>query len=336
MKSIFIISAYPNNKKSLDTLKLCIFSAREFGFDILVTTNYPITDPEIYDLADFVVWDKTDIQSMTDYNVFPSWGWIMECNSFKVTTSFDNAYHFDLHRALKNGVNIARGLGYEFFYYLEGDCIIKDTRALIDTRDRMFKENKKLFFMEAKMTGKDGGYYMCYTTHLFGGVPEFFLSRSKSIPTDINEWAKNEDMYRNGMEVIFYETLKPFKDETLVLEYGSLDHAINYNIIQKVNSFGFKNMFFFQDGVDDYIYLVIHNRSDKDIDNIELLVDGNHWMNLELGPSAYHMNKIVLEDLKGKVVKEILNINDEVYIYEKNLSDKNIEILKRSNKYIPK
>jgi hypothetical protein len=147
MKSIFIISTYPNNLKSLLALKDCIYSARGIGFDILVTTNYPITDPEIYELADYVVWDRTDIQSVTDYNVFPSWGWIMECETFKVTTSFDNAYHFDLHRSLRNGVSIAHGLGYDFFYYIEGDCVLIDAYVFIDVRDKMFKEHKKFFFI---------------------------------------------------------------------------------------------------------------------------------------------------------------------------------------------
>jgi hypothetical protein len=177
---------------------------------------------------------------------------------------------------------------------------------------------------------------MSYTTHLFGLVPGFFLSNTRSIPINIEEWTKNENMYKNGMEVIFYETLKGVKDDTLIYEYGSLDHAISYNTIKKVETYGFSNMFFFQKGIDDYVYLVIHNRSTTSTANIEFQVNGEHWQTLVLGPTTYHMNKIVLDDLRNKIIKEIVNIDDFTYVYEKNLNNKNIEILKKSHEFIPK
>ena len=332
MKSIFIISSYPSTPQKLTILKECLISVKDMGFDVLLTTNYPINDPDIYDLVDYLIWDKTDVQSLSDVGadieVSPSnWGWFMRCVNFTARSAFDNAYHFDLHRSLRNGVSLAQGLNYDFFYYLEGDNMVLDKRHLINTRDKMFKENKKLMFIEMQMGADQGGYFS-YVTTIFGGIPYYFLESSKIIPCEINEWISNELFYSNGMEVIFYKVLGNRKDDTLILKIEDFNDKILFNRIRKASTYGFKNMLFFDK---DELYLLIYNENNFTAE-IEVKIDNINWITTILGPTCYHINKMGLESVTNKTIKEIVNINDEKLIYEKILNQKTINILKNTQK----
>lgn len=46
-KNVFIVSAYPSTAEKSQILKDCLTSLRRDGFDIILTTNYKITDLEI-------------------------------------------------------------------------------------------------------------------------------------------------------------------------------------------------------------------------------------------------------------------------------------------------
>jgi len=326
MKNIFVVSSYPSTDKKFSILKECLRSVRKIKeFDILLTTNYPITDPEIYTLTDYIIWDKIDIQTVTEYGIFPTYGWQLIGSNFTATTSFDNAYHFDLHRALHNGVNFAKGLGYEFFYYLEGDCEILDTNNLLEKRDRMFVENKKLMFMEIDM-----GAYIDYATLIFGGVPDYFLDVTSGVPCQIEGWVADHNMYLYGMEVIFYRMLEGKRDSVLALKYEDFEKDANFNKIKKINSYGFRYMFFFSG---DDMYLLLNNNEDK-LSKIQLFLNDDPWINIDLGSSCYYHTKINPEDILDKKISEVVTFDDDIMKFEKVMSQRTIDILKQSQKIV--
>lgn len=329
MKSVFIISSYPSSQKKIDVLKECLKSIKNTGFDILLTTNYPINDKEVFELVDYLIWDKTDIQSIIDYDIFLNEGWYMLGDGFRATTSFDNAYHFDLYRSLYNGVNFVKELGYDFFYYLEGDCVLLDGGFLSDKRDEMFSNNKKMMFVDMKITNDDRGHYMAYMTHIFGGEPVSFLKSTVNIPHNIEGWVSNHNFYTNGMEVIFYNEIKD-KDNILNLKYEDFIGKIEFNRIKKNEINGFKSMFFFN-GED--MYLIIYNGGD-DISKIEFKIDDDPWLNMDLGKRGYYTLKINENDLLNKNIKETVTTNNDVMIFEKYLDSKTLKRLKQSQKVI--
>ena len=332
MKSIFIISSYPSTPQKLTILKECLNSVKDMGFDVLLTTNYPINDPEIYSLVDYLIWDKTDVQSLSDVGLdievtTLNWGWFMKGTNFTARTAFDNAYHFDLHRSLRNGVSLAQGLNYDFFYYLEGDNMILDKQHLIDTRDKMFKEDKKLLFIEMQMGAESGGYFS-YVTTIFGGTPSYFLESTKDIPCDINRWTSNVLFYGNGMEVIFYKVLGDKKENILILKSEDFDDKILFNRIRKASTYGFKNMLFFDK---EELYILIYNENIYTA-QIVVKIDEIPWITATLYPNCYHINKIDINSVMNKTIKNVVNINEEELIYSKLINQKNLDILKNTQK----
>lgn len=326
MKSIFIISSYPSTPKKLSILKDCLKSVRNMEFDILLTTNYPINDPEIYELTDFLLWDKTDIQTLTNYDISTTMGWYMDGSNFRAISSFDNAYHFDLYRSLYNGINFAKGLGYEFFYYLEGDCIITNKNVIISHRDKMFEENKKLIFVEVDINDAINKY-TSYMTHIFGGIPGYFLESTKNIPYEVDKWATTYGIYNLGMEIIFYKNITE-KENILKLKYEDFSESIDFNKIRKNDTYGFKYMFFFDN---DDMYLLIHNNMNY-IVQVKIDVDDKDWFSMEFGVRNYYIEKLDSSHFLNKRIKEIVTSEEETMIFEKVLDEKTLNTLKKHQK----
>ena len=325
MKSIFIVSSYPSTPKKLNILKECLISVKDMGFDVLLTTNYPITDPDIYKMIDYLIWDKTDIQNFNDYDLETTEGWFMKTNFYRASASFDNAYHFDLYRSLRSGVNLSNSLKYDFFYYLEGDNVILDKDFIVKLRDRMFEEKKRLLFVEMHMVDTKNDY-MAYMTHIFGGIPEYFIKSTSSIPFEVDQWASNPLMYLNGMEVIFYEVIKD-KNEILKLDIKELDEKVDFNKIKKCDTYGFNYMFFIDKSGE--IYLNLFN-SGSEMAHIQLKVNDEHWMNVDLGEGGFYVEKIAKINLLNKKITEITTVGEDVMIFEKIMNEKMFENLKKS------
>lgn len=324
MKNIFIISSYPSTHKKLSILKDCLKSIKNMNFDILLTTNYPINDPEIYELVDYFLWDKTDIQTLTDYDISTTMGWYMDGLNFRAISSFDNAYHFDLYRSLYNGINFAKGLGYEFFYYLEGDCIIINKDIISGHRDKMFKENKKLIFVEINLNDEINKY-TSYMTHIFGGIPSYFLESFIDIPYDIDKWSTTYGIYNLGMEIIFYENIKN-KDIVLKLKYEDFSNAIDFNKIKKNDTYGFKYMFFFDNN--DDMYLLIHNNMECPV-KVKFEIDNKDWFSMDFGIHNYYIEKLEQSNFLNKKIKETIIREDEIIIFEKMLDEKKMNNIKK-------
>lgn len=330
MKSIFIISTYPSDPKKMSILKDCLKSTKNMGFDVCLTTNYKIIDPEIYELVDYLIWDKTDIQTLTDYGIFPGPGWFLNGMNFRATMSFDNAYHFDLYRCLHNGVSLADGLGYDFFYYLEGDRIIMDKENILLYRNKMFENNKKMIFSEVKIKDEiSGADVYSYMTHLFGGIPSDFLEATKKIPYNIEEWVTNHELYGHSMEIIFYHNILN-KENIYFVDYEKFNNFLSINKSRKVDDYGFNLMFFFE-GED--MYLLIHNNINLFSKN-EIYINDVLWLTQNLGPRCYYIEKLNKNNFLNKTIKNVVTIENETSIFEKILTESKLNALKNSQKII--
>lgn len=325
MKSIFIVSSYPSNDKKIKVLKETLISIRNVGYDVLLTTNYPIKDQEIYGLVDYLIYDKTDIQNFYEYGIFnPDAGWYAHGSNFDCTVSFDNAYHFDLYRSIYNGVSLANSLGYEYFNYIEGDCVLLNPLMPIEIREKLISENKKLFFVQVEM--KESREYTSYATHFFGGNCKYFIENSR-LPFELEKWIAVPGLCSNGMEVSFYENFKHVSDQIMILPFYSKDDII-INKIRKIDDHGLKHILFFNE-VDCYLYFINANENDV---NIKLYIDDILFRNYNLRLNHYNIEKIDINSFLDKRIKLEINMIGEIDIFEKIFDEKYINIMKKTQK----
>jgi len=330
MKSAFIISSYPSNQQKIDYLKKTIESVKNIGFDIILTTNYPIKDEEIYNSVDYFIFDKVDVKSFTELGIILSWGWRSQINdNFIVSKRFDNAYHFDIYRCIYNAVGILNTLKYDFFYYLEGDSFLNQSELdnLISRRNEMFEKNKNMIFAQHHVDGAGGGYEM-YQTMLFGGKPSYFLDKVK-IPYDLQSWLTIENLNRNQLELHFYNELKSHSDEMLILNKDEF-YMENCNQSKKSGEH-FYSYPFYKDKNSDKIYLFTQNRFIEEM-KILFFIDDEPFMNINVNPGWHHIREINYEIFLNKRLKEIVIIGEtEIMNDEKLFTEEVVNIHKIMN-----
>lgn len=325
MKSIFIVSSYPSNEKKIRILKETLKSIRNIGFDILLTTNLPIKDSEIYELIDYLIYDKTDITNFYDYGIFlPDAGWYAKGPNFSLTVSFDNAYHFDLYRSTRSGLVLASGLGYEYFNYIEGDCIINNPQFILNLQNQLIEHNRKLFFVEVEM--RESRKYMAFGTHCYGGFIDYFLENS-NIPFKIDEWVKDPFLVGSGLEVVFHDRLNHLNILKLP-PYNEND--IYLNKLKKIDDHNLKHLLYF-DNDDCYLYFL---NTDIEPVQIHLYADNINYKNYYLAQNYYNIEKINVNEILNKKIRLELISNNEMDVTERYIDDRTINIMKKTQKIV--
>lgn len=343
-KNVFIISAYPSTPQKLLVLKECLRSLKRSDYDIILTTNYKLSDQEIYSMVDYLIFDKTDIQDYLDYGYTHEGygGWYLKTEHFKVGSGFNNAYHYDLYRSTYNAIIFANSIGYEFFTYVEGDCILKDFKKLEDIRKKMFLENKKMFFGKIKMDYGSGIYYD-YCTLLYGGVPSFYVSHT-DIPYNVEDWVKKiihtsygslSLMTEIGLEIIIYECFNKYMDDILEMYFEStMMDILEYNKIMKLTELGLRNIFYFNPEQPDIVYVLLHN-NEEEIE-VSLYFNEDLYFHQTLHHREWTIRKVFIKDILDKKAKLIVYVNGEIEsVVEKNLTQENINKLRLMQKYTP-
>lgn len=328
-KNVFIVCAYPNTPKKIEILKDCLKSLKsKENYDIILTTNYKITDTEIYDLVDYFIFDKTDIKSWIDLGVDNlDTGWYMNTNEFRVSSMFDNAYHYDIYRSTYNAIGLANSLKYNFFTYIEGDCILKDFKKLELLNKRMISEDKKLFFGRISMS--EG--YDDYCTLLYGGSPSFYLDHV-NISYDPSDWMIIGNI-KIGLEIIIYNSFKKYSD-TYVLElefHSEMENILEYNRIKKISEYGLNNIFYYDSTKPNCLYIFLHNNTNETY-NTKFYFDDDINFEQEFKPFEWILKEYLITDIINKKAKFIINIGNELNdIVEKDLTSQNIERLKKTH-----
>jgi hypothetical protein len=327
MKNVFLVSSYPNDEKKLSALKQTLKSIKRDDFDILLTTNYPINDQEVYDLIDYFIYDKSEVESFVELGhvvVRPNGlldGWFMDGQGLRVGASFDNAHHYNLYRCVYTALSFLNSIGYDFFYYIEGDANIEkdEMDILLKFKDRMFEENKKMIFFEVDMWGR-----VDYS-QVYGGVPKFFVEKT-NIPYDYKTWLSGE-YYLKGLEIIYYQCFHQYEEEMLILKWELLT-SFKLNTISKSDTYGYKYILFFNL---EEPYIVLYNHHSSETSRVELYLDDSLILNNHISPRCYYIQKIETSDILNKELKEKVYMNEVLeYITSKKLTDEKIELMKKS------
>jgi hypothetical protein len=337
-KKIFIVSAYPSTPNKVKILKECLQSLRKPDYDILLTTNYRITDNEIYDLVDYMIYDKTDIKSFVDYGIdFLQDGWWLDVGHFKITSMYNNAYHYDLFRSTYNAIGMVNSIGYDYFVYVEGDCILKDINKLNSILDEMVLKEKKMFFGKIEMIQGNIKYYD-YSTLMYGGVPSFYLNNA-NIPYNVEDWVIkpfNDEYYYYmiGLEIIIYQKFQKHISDILELDFfEKMNDILEYNKIKKSTECGLKNIFYHDINKPESFYMVLYNDGELDEITINVYIDEILFTSFSLNKNSWWWNEIEINDIINKKIRIEMTIQKETDNTIVEMTPETINRIKKTQKY---
>ena len=221
MKNLFIIDTYPSTKKQQVLLDRCVDKLKNFGFDIMIVSHISIPE-EIQKKVDYVIFDSDNSFLPSDKTPF---FWLsLFGNRFRV---FNSGHTLAITRNMQNALLMAKSNGYDFFYFLEYDVLIEesDMGKLLDLRDTMITQNKKMIFFEP------ADFYECnshvYETLFFGGDVNYFLSKFIP-PKNIEEWENLQMGYT--LEVAFFEKLSQYSDDFIIIPSHSDQFLTNSEV----------------------------------------------------------------------------------------------------------
>lgn len=220
-KTVIVISTYPNTKGVEDLTEKSIKKIKEYGYDVILTSHYPIT-PKLQELSTYTVYDKNNILVYHDY-YSTAWRSTHEFHANINIRSEDNhKYHGPaVYTNYYNGISFAKQMGYTNAICLNFDMVINDL-SVINFFENELKTNKCVYNTYNSLEGET------LRTVIFGTNIEYFLSKFKKISNgdDYNEWKKIIKSESNGLENMFYHTLKNNLMDIKLIENNEYDELL--------------------------------------------------------------------------------------------------------------
>lgn len=342
MKNCIIITTYSCNEYRLNILKNALKSFKKYSenisekFDIILCSQYPVTDKEILSLVDYFLLDCDDIESFYNYGDvytydFHYWNNI---NNMSFADIFDNTYHFMLWKLVYMSLNLCNNMGYEFFYYMEGDFEIESENffdKIIKLKyDSIDKDKEIILFNLNDDVNSD-----FFLGNIFGGKIKSFLDND--IPFDKENWLKDNYYTSRQLERIMYDKIysKSINKINKILLNDDLSILKDNNI--KINMLHFplclRTLFYFNEIYPDNLFIFLFN-NDKEEKIIKIYLDDNIYLDMIFQPSVYYYNNILIKDIMNKKIKWIIYQNNMIF-FEKEyfLDEKRLESIKRKGLY---
>ena len=211
-ETVVIISSYPTTKSAIDLTLKSIISAKEHGFDVILTSHAKVPE-ELQDKTTYVIYDSNNILT---YHDFYNRSWYQgEDYSAEINLKGEDnhIYHGPaVYTNYYNGLALANGLGYKNAICYNFDMDIRDENVY-STLINSLHDKKAVYNLTH---GSEGN---CFRTVLFATEIDFFLSNFKAIDHDYdyNNWKIKVGSESNGLENMFYHTLKNNLDDILLL-----------------------------------------------------------------------------------------------------------------------
>lgn len=213
---VIVINSYTDTDEKKETLKKCIKQLKKTKKEIILTTHYPV-DLETQELVDYYVYDTHN--TLLDKGCFY---WFENSHLFYRSDKFGlSRKAFANQTAMRNGIELAKRLGKEFFYYIEYDSIIDDEELekLDDLRMKIDIEDKKGYAQLVTQNRRVGNYSDQYVNEdslsliFFAFYTDFFLENFDFAETKEEYERRSREV--KGLEWFFYDNMfKSFKDIT--------------------------------------------------------------------------------------------------------------------------
>jgi hypothetical protein len=317
-KKIVIIHSYPNTEKQLDVLSRCLDVFSNSNYHTLLVSHYPIPS-EVYKKANYYIFDEDN--EMLPEGEFPPYYYNFD--GFQATINF-KGHTLPITRSMKKSISFVRALEYDFFWFMESDCILseEDLVRFDDLRSRTLSEGKYMVFFKPAGFREHVYNSQVYETLIFGGSPIYFLAKWNP-PTTLTEW--RESSMSHMLEYDFYVKYSKSEQDYLIVEEHSSEYFNNSLInIFRYESFICEALYKDEDNITIFRYNVPYNKNTyKTITRINGKVVADAFFCLGCYQHSTH-------ELDGSVF-DIDIYEDDKYSYTKsfNLSKQNIHLFKK-------
>lgn len=225
-KKIIIVHSYPNTEKQLEVLSECLSTLKKTDYDTMLVSHYPVP-ADVYKKATYYLFDEDN--ELLPEGEFPPYYY--EMDGFQATINLPG-HTLPITRSMKKSIAFVRALNYDFFWFMEADCIFSDQDLIrFDAlREQMLKEGKFLVFFKPKDFREHKFNSQVYETLIFGGWPIYFLATWHP-PTTLQEW--RESNMSHMLEYDFYIKYKDSEKDYLIID----DHSSEYFNTSQINIF---------------------------------------------------------------------------------------------------
>ena len=211
-KNVVVISSYTANN-SINKITLdCIKSIKNLGYDIILTSHAPI-HLDLQNEVDYAIYDKNNLLTYHDYYALYNY----DDNDIKVNmnirTEKNHIYHGPaVYTNYYNGLALAQHIGYDNAICVNYDMIVKDD--VFNNLLNKLKTKKAVFNFTKAQEG------LILKTFIFAININFFMSNFKRIinENDYTNWKNRVGSESNGLENMFYHTLKNNLNEMSLLD----------------------------------------------------------------------------------------------------------------------
>lgn len=264
MKKITIIDAYVSSVEKENLLRECIISCRKLETDIMLVTHCVIPK-DIIEMVDYYVFDRDNRFNENSVYAFKT------VNDTTVNIPVKQSHEYPIIKSMRNAFILAKGLGYEFFYFTEFDLVFSDTD--VQKLNNLYTELKTfekdfIFFHPTNASWLINGtaiFNVYYETNFFAGRVNPFVEVFDSyFPSTLEEYnAKLAPIQNNPncLEFYFYDAFSKFADRSIVTD----QHTKEYLADSKINVSSYQNtkcMVMRSTNQKDYLYITNENEKD--------------------------------------------------------------------------
>lgn len=322
MKRAIIIDTYPSGAREFEILTQCIDSVKPLGYDIIITSHLPI-DVEICKKVQLVVYDSNNTFLPPERTPF-FW---YKSHLFDVHI-FNAGHTLPICRNMRNGLQLAKSLGYDEFIFTESDVVfsLEDLNKLKDLIDKMSEEGKTmLFFRPEEYRDCENSYV--YETLIFGGNINYFLNTFNP-PKDISDW----DLLNMGytLELSFYEQFSFDESKFLLVN----DHSSRIFTTSQVNisRYGLFNcdVIFSEKYPDEPVLFIMHSLVNPEPKYLEIYKDGSLVYSSYLYQSTYWFDSYKFDN--SEIIVKVYDADNKEYLFMSKsftLSNSNIDTFKQ-------
>jgi FkbM family methyltransferase len=202
-KDCIVIGTYPIHDVATQITKEAILHAKKFNIPIILTSHCPIPN-ELQELVDYCVVDKNNIMT---YHTWYKRAWYDHLPFYadiNLRAEGNHIYHGPAaYCNYYNGIMVADTLGFDNVYCWNYDVWITDENVITNMNSSLHSKQAVMRYIKAE----DGDTLQ---TLCFGIKPAFFKKHFPRIQTEqeYNQWMKRVGSESNGLENMWYHTLK--------------------------------------------------------------------------------------------------------------------------------
>ena len=225
--TVFIVSSYPNSSSSAKITKDCLDTLSNFKIDKILASHCDVPE-EVQASADYTIVDKKR-NILTHQSYYVRYWQILNKygKNYKTTlfldSSLNDTYHGPaVYTNYYNGINLAKELGYKKAICLNFDFILKDSEFFNKIYWQL-KNKNGYFIQKSEPEGQT-------LKTVFHAVDVDFFKKNFPLvkdEQDYNSWKSKIASESNGLENMYFHTLKNNLDQCYISSFEEYENDIS-------------------------------------------------------------------------------------------------------------